>query len=97
VPVVDTSALLDAPVGGDPAQGLIDGLADDGDRHVPHEVDIEILHALRRLTARGELSEDRALDARADFRNLALVRYPHVGLSDRIWELRQNLSAYDGP
>jgi predicted nucleic acid-binding protein len=93
--VVDTSALLGALVGRDPAEGLIKRLADDGDLHVPHLLDIEVLHALRRLAARGELSEDRASDARADFRDLALVRYPHVGLSDRIWELRHNLTAYD--
>ena len=54
-----------------------------------------MLHALRRMTALGELSEDRAADARLDFRDLTLVRYPHVELSDRIWDLRHNLTAYD--
>ena len=93
--VVDTSAVLDALVAVDPASGLIERLADDGDLHAPHLIDIEVLHALRRLTARGELSEDRASDARADFGNLAVVRYPHVGLSNRIWQLRHNLTAYD--
>jgi predicted nucleic acid-binding protein len=61
----------------------------------PHLIDIELLHALRRLNALGELTADRAADARVDFRDLALVRYPHVSLSDRIWELRDNLTAYD--
>jgi predicted nucleic acid-binding protein len=41
------------------------------------------------------LSKDRASDARADFAELALVRYPHRGLSDRIWKLRHNLTDYD--
>lgn len=93
--VVDASALLDALVGVDPAAGLIERLADDADLHVPHLVDIEVLHALRRLTVHGDLSDDRASDVRTDLANLALVRYPHVGLSDRIWELRHNLTAYD--
>lgn len=93
--VVDTSAVLEALVGRDPAPGLVERLADDGDLHAPHLIDIEILHALRRLTASGEISEDRAADARADVRELALVRYPHLELSDRIWQLRHNLTAYD--
>jgi predicted nucleic acid-binding protein len=92
--VVDTSAVLQALVAREPASGLLGRLASDGDLHAPHLIDVEILHALRRLTARGELSEERAADARADFGGLALVRYPHFQLSDRIWELRHNLTAY---
>ena len=93
--VVDTSAVLDAIVASEPAPGLIERLGEDGDLHAPHLVDIEVLHALRRLSARGELTDHRASDARADFGDLALVRYPHVQLSDRIWQLRHNLTAYD--
>lgn len=93
--VVDTSAVLEAIVAVDPAPGLIELLAGDGDLHTPHLIDIEVLHALRRLNAIGELSEERASDARADFRELAMVRYPHVSLSNRIWELRHNLTAFD--
>ena len=54
-----------------------------------------MLHALRGLTSRGELSEERAADARTDFAELALIRYPHRPLSDRVWKLRHNLTAYD--
>ena len=43
----------------------------------------------------GELSDERAADARTDFGDLAIVRYPHIALSERIWELRHNLTAYD--
>jgi predicted nucleic acid-binding protein len=93
--VVDTSAVLAALVALEPPAGLVERLADDGDLHAPHLIDVEVLHALRRLNARGELSDDRASDARADFRELAVARYPHVDLSERIWELRHNLTAYD--
>lgn len=41
------------------------------------------------------ISEERAADARRDFAELSIVRYPHHPLSDRIWELRHNLTAYD--
>lgn len=93
--VVDASAVLEAIAARDPVPELIERLAGDDDLHAPHLLDIEVLHALRRLTLMRELSEERASDARVDFAELALVRYPHRGLSDRIWELRHNLTAYD--
>jgi len=93
--VVDTSAVIAALGGSPPPPGLRERLGDDGDLHAPHLIDVEVLHALRRLVARGELAEDRALDVRADFEALSLVRYPHHPLADRIWELRDNLTAYD--
>jgi predicted nucleic acid-binding protein len=93
--VVDTSAMLDAIASREPAPGLVARLSDDGDLHAPHLIDVEILHALRALALRREITEDRAADARADFADTALNRYPHEPLGDRIWELRHNLTAYD--
>jgi predicted nucleic acid-binding protein len=93
--VVDTSAVLDALAGGDPSAALLERLASDPDLHAPHLIDVEFLHALRRLCMIGDLSKDRASDARTDFRDLTLIRYPHEDLADRIWELRHNLTAYD--
>jgi predicted nucleic acid-binding protein len=93
--IVDTSAVLAALAGADPAPGLVERLTGDGDLHAPHLIDVELLNALRRLSLNGDLSDDRAADVRTDFAELALVRYPHEELGDRIWELRQNLTAYD--
>lgn len=93
--VVDTSAVLAALVAPDAAPALVARLADDGDLHAPHLLDTEVLHALRRMTMSGALGEDRAADARVDVAELAVVRYPHEPLSDRVWELRHNLTAYD--
>ena len=61
----------------------------------PHLLDLEFLHVLRRLVRLGAVTEDRAADARTDFAELAVTRYPHEPLADRIWELRFNLTAYD--
>jgi predicted nucleic acid-binding protein len=93
--VVDTSAILEALAALDPPPGLIERLADDGDLHGPHLIDTEMLHALRGMGIRHEISNERAEDARSDFAELALVRYPHEPLNDRVWELRHNLTAYD--
>jgi predicted nucleic acid-binding protein len=93
--VVDTSAVLEALVGIQPPLGLVERLAADGDLHAPHLIDVEFLHALRQLSLSARLSDDRAADVRTDFADLALVRYPHETLGDRIWALRHNITAYD--
>lgn len=91
--VVDTSAVVDALAGWPPNNRLRARLAQDGDLHAPHVVDVEFLHVLRRLVRSKNLSADRAEDARADFSNLNIVRYPHLPLSERIWELRDTFTA----
>jgi predicted nucleic acid-binding protein len=93
--VVDTSALVEALVGRAPDAALLERLSDDGELHAPHLIDVEVLHVLRRLTRADALSDDRAHDARVDFAELAVIRYPHEPLADRVWDLRQNLTPYD--
>lgn len=93
--VVDTSAVLAALASRPSDPALVKRLADDGDLHAPHLIDIEILNALRGLVRGGQLSEDRAQDVRTDVEELALTRYGHQPLADRIWALRDNLTAYD--
>jgi len=93
--VVDTSAVLAALAEQTPDSELVQRLADDGDLHAPHLIDIEILHALRGLVRGGKLSADRAEDVRTDVAALALTRYAHEPLADRVWAQRENLSSYD--
>jgi len=93
--VVDTSAVVAALVGRPLDRRLADRLVTDGDLHAPHLLDVELLHALRRLVRTGRLSEERAADARADFAELTVVRYGHQPLADRAWALRDNLTADD--
>jgi len=93
--VVDTSAVIAALAGRPPIEGLSARLRSDADIHAPHLIDVEFLHALRQLVAGRKLTEDRAADARSDFADLPIVRYPHHPLADRMWELRRNLTAYD--
>lgn len=93
--VVDASALVDTLASEIADPRLAERLTADGDLHAPHLVDIEVANALRRLAAAGELSTARAADAHADFAALTIVRYPHLPLLERIWELRETLTAYD--
>jgi predicted nucleic acid-binding protein len=93
--VVDTSAVVAALTGRPPTTALLERLGSDDDLAAPHLLDVEFLHALRRLVLGGQLTEDRAADARDDFAALAVTRYGHAVLADRIWELRGGLTAYD--
>ncbi len=63
--------------------------------HVPELAESELLNALRRLTLKGDISAGRAGDAINDLGTTRLVRYAHWPLRDRVWSLRDNLSAYD--
>lgn len=94
--VLDASALveliLDSPTGqliaariADPADGL----------HAPHLADLEVVQALRRYVREGEIDASAAAVALADFRALDLQRHAHEPLLERVWELRENLTAYD--
>ncbi len=70
---------------GDPRENL----------HVPHLFGVEVLHALRRLTLTGYVSETRGSRAVNAMLSMRLTRYPHEPFVGRIWELKQNISAYD--
>ncbi|MEJ5255666.1 MAG: type II toxin-antitoxin system VapC family toxin [Acidimicrobiales bacterium] len=86
------------------ASAAVLGLLNDGDARAalreasivcPHLADSEVVHALRALTQRGEvkaMDAARALDA---WGRLGIERIGVKGLLGRIWELRDNLSAYD--
>jgi predicted nucleic acid-binding protein len=63
--------------------------------HVPHFLDLEVAHALRRHTLQGSLSYQRGAEALKDFANIRMTRYPHTSLLERVWDLRHNLTAYD--
>jgi len=92
--VLDASAAVEWAV----RSGLgdtVDARLSAGAMHAPHLIDVEIVHALRRLVAAGRLSAVRAEEALTDFSDLALVRHPHQPFLWRIWELRDQLTAYD--
>lgn len=89
---VVVAALLLADAAGDVAREAL--LSDEA--HAPHVLDIEATSAIRRTVLARRLSP---LDARAhlgDLRDLAITRHAHEALLDRILELRDSVSAYDG-
>ncbi len=63
--------------------------------HAPHLVDTEIASGLRRQVATHQLTPTHGWAALDTWRRLAVTRYPVHGLLVRMWQLRDNLSAYD--
>ena len=63
--------------------------------HAPHLIDSEVVNAIRRGAAAKQLDADAGWTALDTFRRLGMTRYPAFSILDRIWELRDNLSAYD--
>jgi len=63
--------------------------------HTVHLLDVEFAQVLRRLVRDGTLAPTRAEEAIEDLMALRITRYAPAMLLDRIWGLRQNLSAYD--
>ncbi|MFW5816128.1 MAG: type II toxin-antitoxin system VapC family toxin [Wenzhouxiangella sp.] len=60
----------------------------------PEVLDIEVLHALRRLDRDGCIPASRA-DVVSELQALPIRRYRHDNLITRIWTLRGHLTAYD--
>jgi predicted nucleic acid-binding protein len=94
--VLDASAvaelLLDTAAGrriatliDDPAIGL----------HVPHLLDVEVTHVLRRYVREGAIDKEDGQAAIDDLLSLDLQRHSHEGLLERAWSLRDNFTAYD--
>jgi predicted nucleic acid-binding protein len=63
--------------------------------HTVHLLDVEFAQVLRRLVREGTLARKRAEEAMEDLIAVRVTRYAPVALLPRIWQLRQNLSAYD--
>ena len=94
--VVDASALLEALLRTAAAKAVEERLFASGQTlHAPHLIDVEVAQVVRRYAANREIDPERGRAALADLADFPLRRYPHVFLLPRIWELRNNLTAYD--
>lgn len=96
--VVDASVLTDFLLGRPQALEVLGEELVDREHeplHAPELVEPETLNALRRLVSSGRVSDQRATEAVADLAKTRLIRYPHAPLRDRVWQLRDELTAYD--
>ena len=93
--VVDASAVVAA---------LVDGGADGewaqmelgtADLAAPHLMLVEVANILRRAVLAGDLSSDVATLAHDDLVRLRVDLFAYEPHAQRVWQLRDNLTAYD--
>ena len=94
--VVDASAILEVLLRTDDAEKIEARLFGPRETlHAPHLLDVEVAQVIRRYAAKGEIDGERGRAVLEDLSAFRVRRYPHDLLLPRIWELRDNLTAYD--
>lgn len=91
--VIDASAMVEALVGRDADDDLLNALA--GDVDAPHLLDVEVLSVLRGLLLGGKLDPEAADQARLDHFAFTITRHETAPLAGRIWQLRHQYTSYD--
>jgi len=94
--VVDASAMLEALLRR-PAATIVEKLLFEPSQtiHAPHLLDVEVAQVVRRFAENRELDAERGREALRDLADFPVRRYPHDFLLPRVWDLRNNFTAYD--
>lgn len=93
--VIDASALAEYLVGSVAGEAAAAILGRDRAIHLPHLAVVETASVLRGWFLGGHLHAERARAALTDLAEFPGTRWPAEPLLARVWELRDNLSAYD--
>lgn len=94
--VLDASVVVELVLNGPLAARIRREMAEADDSFiVPHLVDVEVLSAVRRISASKFIDAHRASRVLEDLASLPAERFDHSFLCARIWELRNNFTAYD--
>ncbi len=95
--MVDASSILPYLVKvGDDSEWIATRLRAEPAFSAPELIDPEALSALRRLVLQRVISAGAATHAVSDLLSARIVRYPHRPFVRRAWELRGQLTPYDG-
>ncbi len=89
--VIDASAAVSALLNAGPARQALA----EAPLHAPYLIDAEVANALRRGVAASRINPEDAWTALDRWRRLGISRYAVLHMVERIWQLRENLSAYD--
>jgi predicted nucleic acid-binding protein len=94
--VLDASAAVAMLLRLDDGDRILDRVFADGETvHAPHIIDVEIAQVVRRYWRAGDLTAARGGEALRDLAVLPIHRYSQEPLLGRIWQLRNNMTAYD--
>lgn len=94
--VLDASAAIELVLNTGAGQQINDRIGREPDTiQAPHLIDVELIHVIRRFVMRDVIDVARGEMAIRLWRLLDVQRHDHEPFMPRIWQLRNNLSAYD--
>lgn len=93
--VVDASAIVAALVDGGSDGEWAQAMLSREDLAAPHLMPVEAANILRRAARSGDLSADVAAMAHDDLVSLRVDLFAYEPVAERVWALRDNLTAYD--
>ncbi len=94
--VIDSSLVVAALVDSGEIGTWADHLLATDDLAAPHLMPVEVANVLRRAVMASEISADTAALAYADLLSLRVELFAYEPFAARVWELRENVTAYDG-
>jgi predicted nucleic acid-binding protein len=93
--VVDAAFVVAALIDDGPDGRWAEGLLGADSVAAPHLMPVEVANILRRALLAGEISADAAAMAHEDLLAMRAELFPYGPFASRVWELRENLTAYD--
>lgn len=94
--VLDASAVLELLLNTDDGALVRDRIVEPTETlHAPHLLSVEVAQVLRRYVATRSIPAEIGATALEDLDELDIVRYAHEPFLGRVWELRDNVTAYD--
>ena len=96
--VADASVVVELLLNRDAPAGVALGMRIEGGEEVcaPHLLDAEVGQTLRRVARQGQMTAPRAGASLNYLTRLPIQRYAHGWLLPRAFELRDNVTIYDG-
>ena len=93
--VLDASALVELLMHSRPGVALNQRLHGTPLVHAPHVLDLEVASALRRHCRTGIAQSASRPPSPRGIRNMRVLRHRHTAYLARIWDFRDNFTAYD--
>jgi predicted nucleic acid-binding protein len=93
--VVDASVIVHILVDAQIMPQIIDTLEDAGDLIAPYLIDVEVINSIRKQLSLKKITPKAAEEALNTFEAMTIDRRPTHLFTQRIWELRNNLTPYD--
>jgi predicted nucleic acid-binding protein len=94
--VVDASLVVAGLTDSGPAGRWAESLLAGDPLAAPHLMPVEAANILRRAALAGDISADVASLAHTDLLDLRVEFFPYQPYAARVWELRHNVTCYDG-